>query len=333
MSFIRNTFFLQTFKVKGYLVATVVLAFILLSGFSTFQLFMKIENEESNEEIVHKNGEEYHPMKVYTFEQPDEAVFAGEPAPLHLYDVWERMDYELHLNVYFHSNTIALIKRSHRWLPEIARILKRFSIPDDFKYLPLIESGLQNVVSPREAVGFWQLREGTAKELGLEVTKEVDERYDPAKSTEAACRYLLKAYEKFGSWTLAAAAYNMGINGLSERLKEQQVNSYYDLLLNEETARYVYRLIAVKEILNRPAIYGYDIPRSHMYRKIPSRVVIVEEDLKDLAKFANEQGINYKILKKFNPWLRTRELTVKKDKSYEIMIPRNVKAFMTAPSS
>jgi len=332
MSSIRNTFFLQTFKVKGYAIAAAALAFILLSGFSAFHFFKNEEKEIAGKPAVYEMGEKRRPLEVYTFEKPAEALFAGEPAPLHIDEVWERLDYELHLNVYFHSNTIALIKRSYRWLPEIAEVLKKYAIPDDFKYLPLIESGLQNVVSPRQAVGFWQLRESTARELGLEVTKQVDERYDPIRSTEAASQYLLKAYEKFGSWTLAAAAYNMGIKGLSRTLNEQRVDSYYDLLLNEETARYIYRILAIKEILNRPAAYGYDIPKSHMYQKASIRRIVVDEDIKDLAVFAKEQGVNYKVLKKFNPWLRDRALNVRKGKSYEIQLPLDVEAYMAAPS-
>jgi len=206
------------------------------------------------------------------------------------------------------------------------------NIPSDFKYLPVIESGLQNVVSPKKAVGYWQILRGTGKELGLEISREVDERYDPIKSTQAACKYLIKAYEKFGNWTNAAASYNMGMRGLSNRIDEQKVDSYYDLMLNDETSRYVFRILAVKEIMENREKYGYEIPEHRLYKQESLQQVLVEQNIKSLVDFALDQGINYKTLKIHNPWLRSNSLTIKrKGNSYTLLIPKIVKRDFIPP--
>ena len=261
--------------------------------------------------------------KTVTLEIPDSLSFAGEPVPLDILDVRERLDRELHINTYWHNNSIFIYKRANRWFPQIEEILKKEGVPDDFKYLAIIESGLLNVKSPANAVGFWQFLKATAKEYGLEVTKDVDERYHPIKSTIAACKYLKSAYNDFGSWTLVAASYNMGVRGLKNRLEEQRVNSYFDLLLNEETSRYVFRAIAAKELLTHPERYGFDIPPEHLYQQEKLREVEITESIDDLVQFAQDQGINYKILKKHNPWLRRKTLSVKRGHSYTISIPDN----------
>lgn len=259
--------------------------------------------------------------KTVAVDIPDSITFAEEPVPLYILDVRERIDRELHINTYWHNNSIFIYKRSNRWLPQIEAILKEQGVPDDFKYLAVIESGLLNVTSPAGAVGFWQFLKPTARELGLEVTKEVDERYHPIKSTLAACRYLRHAHDVFGNWTLAAASYNMGISGLKKRLKEQQVSSYYDLLLNEETSRYLFRIIAAKELILHPEKYGFDIPEEYLYQQEALETIEVTESIDDLVKFAQDQGINYKILKKHNPWLRRKSLAVRKGRTYTIAIP------------
>lgn len=259
---------------------------------------------------------------VRSFELPEKLDFAGEPVPLHMMDVRERLDREIHVNSYWHSSTIFLIKRSHRWLPEIERILEENGIPTDFKYLSVIESGLENAVSHKQAVGFWQIREATGKELGLEINREVDQRYDPYASTVAATKYLKKAKERFGNWTNVAASYNMGMYGFDEELKDQKVESYYDLLLNEETSRYMFRLLAIKEILENPRKYGYDIPEELRYPPIPLDTVEVTETIRDLVDFAQENGITYKELKLHNPWLRKNSLTVKRNERYVIRMPK-----------
>jgi hypothetical protein len=255
------------------------------------------------------------------YDLPSKAVFAGEEVPLQIPDVRERLDKELQINSYLHSNTIFLIKRAHRWFPQMEKILAAHGIPDDFKYLPLIESNLLNVTSPKQAVGYWQILSTSGKEYGLEITKEVDERFDPIKSTETACKYLKASYRKFGNWTLVAASYNRGMGGIDRAIDNQQVKTYYDLYLNDETSRYVFRLIAIKEIVENPGRYGFKIDEDLLYKEEPLRYVEVTQTIKDLVNFANAQGINYKLLKRHNPWLREENLTVKKGKSYKIAIP------------
>jgi membrane-bound lytic murein transglycosylase D len=261
------------------------------------------------------------PLPAISFDVPENVTFAGEPMPLNLPDVKERLDKELQINTYFHSNTIFLIKRAKRWLPQIEEILKKNNIPEDFKYLPLIESNLMNVISPAEAVGYWQILKTSGKEFGLEITNEVDERYDPLKATEAACKYLNQAYRKFGSWTLVAASYNRGMGGVERAIENQGEKNYYDLFLNEETSRYVFRIVAIKEIIEHPARYGFKVNPKHLYQEEPLKYVEVDETIKDLVTFAKQNGTNYKLIKRHNPWLRDDRLTVKKGKRYRIAIP------------
>ena len=291
----------------------------------SYIIYGKINHEESvSYQFDLKPG-----YQVYTFDIPTKLDFAGEEVPLEDIDVRERFDREIHINTYWNSSTVFTLKRAERWLPQIAEVLKENGLPEDFKYLAVIESGLLNVQSPRGASGFWQLMEATGKELGLEVNEEVDERYNPLKSTAAASKYLKKAYRRFGNYTSAAASYNMGMLGLNRRLEEQKVGSYYDLLLNEETSRYVFRVLALKEIMEHPAKYGYIIPRRHLYEEEPVDVVEVDSTINDLVAFAASHNINYKILKQYNPWLRKNTLTIKSPgKVYEIKIPKNPPSFV-----
>lgn len=261
------------------------------------------------------------PLPAVSFDLPKGITFADELVPLDITDVHERLDKELQINSYYHSNTIFLMKRANRWLPQMEAILKKNGIPDDFKYLPLIESNLLNVTSPRDAVGYWQILKTSGKEYGLEITSEVDERYDPLKATEAACRYLKQAYRKFNNWTLAAASYNRGMTGMQNAIDNQRVDHYYDLYLNDETSRYVFRLLAIKEIIEHPVHYGFKIKKEHLYPEIPLRFVEVDESIKDLVDFAKDHDTNYKLIKTHNPWLRDDRLTVKKGRRYRIAIP------------
>lgn len=263
------------------------------------------------------------PLPAISFDVPENASFANEPVPLNLPDVKERLDKELQINTYFHSNTIFLIKRAKRWLPQIEKILKKNNIPEDFKYLPLIESNLMNVVSPAEAVGYWQILKTSGKEFGLEISNEVDERYDPIKATEAACKYLNQSYRKFGSWTLVAASYNRGMGGVERAIENQGEKNYYDLFLNDETSRYVFRIVAIKEIIEHPSRYGFRVSPKHLYEEEPLKYVEVNETVKDLVTFAKQNGTNYKLIKRHNPWLRDDRLTVKKGKRYRIAIPES----------
>jgi membrane-bound lytic murein transglycosylase D len=247
--------------------------------------------------------------------------FSGEEVPTFMADVQERLDKEMITNMNYHTNTTLVIKRANKVFPIIEPILAKYGVPDDFKYLAVIESSLVNAVSPAGARGVWQFMPATAKEKGMEVSDEVDERYHLEKSTEAACKYLLVAKEKFGSWTLAAASYNGGMNGISKKMDEQQVDNYYDLLLTEETSRYVFRILALKEIMKNSDKYGFRIPNEALYYNIPTRKLVIDSSITDLAKFAKSQGVNYKILKIHNPWLRDKKLTNTSGKKYEIEIP------------
>jgi len=257
--------------------------------------------------------------KEYTF--PSEIDFAGEKAPLNVSDVRERFDRELLVNANLDATTKIIIKRANRAFPVIEPILKRNGIPDDFKYLAVIESGLVNAVSPAGARGVWQFMPETGKERGLEVNDGVDERYHLEKSTEAACRYLNDAYKKFGSWTLAAASYNGGVGGVNKQITFQGVTNYYDLLLTDETARYVFRILALKEIMQHPLDYNFGMAPTELYPILPVKKVEVTSSISDLAVFSKEQGINYKILKIHNPWLRDRKLDVAAGKKYTLDIP------------
>ena len=261
--------------------------------------------------------------KIFALKVPEAIDFAGEAAPLNTFYVNEALDRELLVNTYWHNKTVLLFKRAHRWFPVIEPILEEHGIPDDFKYLAVIESGLSNAVSPSGAAGFWQFLKGTAKDYKLEVDKDVDERYHLEKSTAAACRYFRDSYQRFGNWTLVAAAYNGGNRRIRESLEEQQSNSYYDLLLSEETSRYVFRILALKSIFEQPTHYGFFMREKDFYPPIPAKTVSVKSDIKDLVEFAKQHDISYKVLKMFNPWLRSTSLKVGKGKAYLITIPEN----------
>ncbi len=267
-----------------------------------------------------KNTSELYEIKALKI--PEGLNFAGELIPLHKQDVKERMDRELLVNTYWQSNSLLMFKRANKFFPIIEPILKKNGIPDDFKYLALIESGLLNVTSPAGARGVWQIMKGTAKENGLEVNTNVDERYHLEKATEVACKYLQKSYERFGSWTLAAAAYNGGNYGISRRLKSQRVADYYDLLLGEETGRYLFRIVAVKEIMTNPKKYGFIFDQEDLYNLEKTRIIEVDTVITDIALFAQNFGINYKIMKIHNPWLRENKLNNKSRKLYKIKLPQ-----------
>jgi hypothetical protein len=262
-------------------------------------------------------SDHYH---IHSLNIPEKLEFAGEKVPLHDYDVIERIDRELLVNTYWQSQMLLFNKRAARWFPVIEPILKQYRVPDDFKYLALAESGLTHAVSPSGAVGFWQFIEESGKKYGLKINEEVDERYHVEKSTEAACRYLLDAYSQFNNWTLAAASYNMGIPGIKKQLERQKVNSYYDLMLNDETFRYVFRAIAIKTIMSDLPAYGFHIRKKDLYRPLKYTTVTVDSAVTDFADFAFQQSINYKMLKLLNPWLRQSYLLNKTKKQYAIKI-------------
>lgn len=278
---------------------------------------VKIDAEQVEKEEVMIND-----YNVYALPIPDGLNFAGEPVPIQNPDIKERMDRELLVNTYWQSNSLLLFKRANKYFPIIEPILAAEGIPDDFKYLAVIESGLTQAVSPARATGFWQILKTTGKEYGLEVNDNVDERYHIEKSTRAACAYLKNAKENFGSWTEAAAAYNAGNAGVNRRMESQNVETYYDLLLGEETGRYVFRIIALKEILNHPTKYGFNFRKQDLYENVPTYKVSVDTAVTDFVAFSERFGINYKILKLHNPWLREPHLNNSSRKEYFIDIPK-----------
>lgn len=297
------------------LIATIVVLLSIMSIFS----FSSKEHAE-NISVLNSLKEKY---TIFAIPKPSSTIFfANERVPLENPDIWERYDKELLKNTYWQSNTLLLHKRAAKYFPVIEPILKKNNLPDDFKYLALIESGLENVTSPAGAKGFWQIMKSTAKEFNLEVNSEVDERYHIEKSSKAACDFLNSAKEKFGSWTLAAAAYNMGRSGLLKQMNRQKSYTYYDLLLNNETSRYVFRILAIKEIIENPKKYGFQFRTEDLYKNIPTYEVMVDTNISSWADFSKEYGINYKILKLHNPWLRESYLTNKLKKKYYIEIPQ-----------
>lgn len=267
-------------------------------------------------------NEDYLNYKVSAIPIPDSLIFSGETVDLSENDLIQRFDKEILVNTYWQSNTLQLIKRSRKYFKIIEPILKKEGVPDDFKYLAVIESGLENLRSPKGAKGIWQIMRGTGRELGLEINNNVDERYNLELSTIAACRYIKKAKNKFGTWTLAAAAYNRGMSGINRALKKQNVKSYYDLLLGNETKRYVFRIHAIKLILNEPSNYGFFVKDSEYYKDDDFELMNVDYPIKNLSEFANKVGINYKTLKIFNPWLIQNHLNNRSKKKYKIKIPK-----------
>ena len=252
---------------------------------------------------------------------PSGLSFAGEKVPTELDDIKERMDRELLVNTYWQSNGLLLIKRAHKYFPLIEPLLKKYGIPDDFKYLAVAESGLENNSSPAGAAGFWHFLKSSAKEYGLEVNQNVDERYNLEKSTKVAAEYLKKSKKRFGTWTLAAAAYNAGNARIARNLKKQQVTNYYDLLLNSETSRYVFRIVALKEVLSNPRKYGFEFEEDDLYNLPDIKTVKVDTVITNIASFAKKFKTNYKELKLNNAWLRENKLNNKSRKLYKIKIP------------
>ena len=258
---------------------------------------------------------------VHALPMPENLNFAGESVPIHNPDIYERMDRELLVNTYWQSNGLLLVKRANKYFPVIEPILKEYGVPDDFKYLAVIESGLTQAVSPANAVGFWQILEGTGKDFKLEINDNVDERYNIEKATRVACEYLIKSKQKFGNWTMAAAAYNAGNAGVTKQMERQDVSNYYDLLLGEETGRYVFRILALKAILSDPGKYGFIYEEDQLYKDIPTYKLKVDTAVTDFAAFAKGLDLNYKILKIHNPWLRDAYLNNKSGKTYFLEIP------------
>ncbi|MEZ5015754.1 MAG: lytic transglycosylase domain-containing protein [Flavipsychrobacter sp.] len=279
----------------------------------------KVNDNDENVVEVKKNKKLQY--KWYIPDIPEQIEFAGEPVPLHRWDVREQLEREVLTNSYYHTSTLYILRLQSRYFPTIERRLKANGVPDDFKYLCVAESALRNQISGAGAVGFWQFMKGTAPRYGLEVTSEVDERYDVEKSTDAACKYLKEAYEKFGSWTAAAASYNCGQAGFNKFSSYQQKDNYYDLLLPEETMRYVFRILALKHIMSNAKELGFVVYDDDAYQPLAIREIEVKETITNLADFALYNNSNYRMLKLLNPWLRGHALTVKNGKTYTVKLP------------
>ena len=275
--------------------------------------------EDDKEQSDRQVADEYN---IKAIDIPADLNFAGEKVPFSDPEIMERVDREFLVNTYWQSNALLLIKRANKYFPIIEPILAKNGIPDDFKYLAVAESGLTNVVSPAGATGFWQIMRATGKEYGLEVNKNVDERYNLEKSTQVACEYLKKWKERFGTWTLTAAAYNAGPNGIQKYMDIQKADNYYDLLLGEETGRYVFRIMAIKEILSNPENYGFQFEEEDLYVQVPTFEVQVDSAVTSWADFAKQYDLSYKVLKRHNPWLRQPHLDNSSGKSYVIEIPK-----------
>ncbi|MFD0932148.1 lytic transglycosylase domain-containing protein [Psychroflexus salinarum] len=306
-----DTFFKKSIFTLGIITLTLGTYFAITS-------FIGLDEEET----VNKNPEKSfkNDYNVFALELPEKIDFAGERTPLEIPDVKERLDKELLVNTYWQSNALLLIKRAHKYFPIIEPILKEYDIPDDFKYLAVAESGLEHVVSPAGATGFWQIMKATAQEYGLEVNNNVDERYHIEKATRVACQYFKNSKERFGTWTLAAAAYNAGNTGVSRELKRQEVQDYYDLLLNPETSRYVFRIIALKHILSNAEDFGFKYEEKDLYEIEPIKTVEVDTAVTDFVRFAEKFEMNYKSLKIHNPWLRDKHLDNYSSKVYDIKV-------------
>ncbi|MDB0038161.1 lytic transglycosylase domain-containing protein [Polaribacter sp.] len=259
--------------------------------------------------------------EIQALELPENLNLAGERVPIERQHIRERMDRELLVNTYWQSNGLLLLKRANKYFPILEPLLKEYGLPDDFKYLAVAESALIDETSSVGAAGMWHFMKNTGKEYGLEINQNVDERYHIEKSTKVAAQYLIKAKERFGSWTLAAAAYNAGNYGVSRRLEAQGVTSYYDAFLPNETERYVLRIIALKEVLSNPRKYGFKFEEKDLYTMEKTRTIKIDSAITNIALFAKNFGLNYKELKLHNPWLRQNKLNNRSQKVYEIKIP------------
>ncbi len=313
------------FKIQFMNRLITLITLLSISGIFIFSTSFKNEfNKENTLQKVNKldSISKKAIQNVNAVKVPKKVMFANELAPLNDVDVYERLDRELIVNSFRHSSTFLVLKRAQKFFPIIEPILKKNNVPEDFKYLAVIESDLTYAVSPAGARGIWQIMRTTGRELGLEVNSNVDERYHIEKSTQAACEYLKKSKELLGSWTLAAAAYNAGNSGISRRLKEQKVDNYYDLLLGEETGRYVFRILAIKQIMEQPELYGFHIKSKQKYSMPHFNYVHLDTAVTSLVDFSNKFGYTYKQLKQYNPWLREKHLNNKTKRHYEIRFPK-----------
>jgi hypothetical protein len=290
--------------------------FIALAGIVACQ-----QNQAPAEKSTSKHPVVVTPGAVVFPDLPQHMEFAGTTINLQDEDLRERLDREVLMTAYYQSAWIGAIKRANRYFPEIERILKEEGVPDDFKYLAIIESNLQQAVSPVGAQGFWQFMPATAKLYGLQMNEEIDERLNIEKSTRAACQYLKDAHNTLHDWVMTTASYNRGVGGVIDDMEWQKTDHYFDTYQNSETGRYVFRILATKLIYENPEAYGFYPDKMELYEPFHIQKVIVEETIPNLAIWANDQGFNIKILRKLNPWLKTTRLTVKGGKKFTLLLP------------
>ncbi len=311
---------------KELFILTLIIGLIFGATIAYFAYKMDKAELMSKNLTVHQQSQ----YQIYSVDIPKNVNFAGEPVPVHQPDILKRLDEEIHRNTFYHSSTIVTIKRANQYFPMISKILKGYGIPDDFKYVAVAESNLQNVTSPAGAVGFWQFMKPTGREFGLEISAltddygqpVIDERMHVEKATHAACKYLKSMYKELGNWTNVAASYNRGLNAFKKAQKKQRVTSYYDLRLNRETSHYVFRIVALKEIMNKPEKYGFHIPKLQRYSNEPYDEVRVDTSINDLVTFAHQFELTYKSFRLANPWLTSNKLPNEEGNSYFIKIPK-----------
>ncbi len=298
-----------------------IILFFVFSSYYTGEDKTRPETKERSEDNISSSGQL--PQVVKSIPLDKSFDFAGEIVPTDNFDIKERLDRELLRDAYWHSSTVLSIKRSARFFPVIEKILAEQGIPDDMKYLAVAESNLSNAVSPAGAKGVWQFMKGTGKQYGLEINNEVDERYHLEKATYAACKYLKSLHKRFGNWTMAAAAYNVGGNKLTKESNLQRSTSYYDLNLNQETARYIFRILAIKEIMDRPEDFGFYIENEDKYPPLDNFDQLeVSGSVANWGDYAKKYGTSYRMLKVYNPWLVSSALANKGKKKYTIKLPK-----------
>ncbi len=309
---------LNNISLKLLTISTTIIAVFII-----IQLFVHSSKPDNEPNAATTENKKDNPYSIHSLDIPKHLSFAGEKVPVEKNWVKESFDRELLVNTYWQSQTLLFIKRCNKYFPIIEPILKEQGVPDDFKYLAVIESSLMpRSVSHAGAAGIWQFMKATAREYGLEVNVEVDERYHLEKSTIAACKYFNKMHDDFGNWTLVAASYNAGRTGIKKQLEKQKTDNYYHLLLGEETGRYVFRILAVKEILTHAEKYGFHVKKEHLYHFSKTKLVPVDSTINNITDFAAQYNISYKELKDLNPWLRNNELTNTKKKTYMIALPK-----------
>jgi len=298
---------------------------LVLASLLTVAFFTSYSNENQVNQLTSNALEDTRllPQMVKSPDLDRDFSFAGEALPMDNFDVRERLDRELTSNSYFHSSTLLNLKKAAKYFPVIEPILAEAGIPTDLKYIAVAESGLSNATSPAGAKGFWQFMKGTGAEYGLDISSEVDERYHLEKATRAACKYLQKLRDRHGSWTLAAAAYNMGGGRLNSEMEKQRMDNYYDLNLNQETMRYVFRIVALKTILENPSNFGFYLEESDAWQPLPDAYEVeVTGAIENLGDFATKYGTTYRMLKVYNPWLKSYKLVNARRKTYQVKIPR-----------